>query len=78
MVTSDKTAPVYVKIDDYKDVLEILNLLKLKLGDAKDTISRVNELKNEEDAELDLWNTELEEIERKVNFIDRSLFDPKL
>jgi hypothetical protein len=77
-MASEKGAPVFVKVDDYKDVLELVDLIKAKLVEARDTINNLYELKNEEDAELDLWNTEIEEIERKINFIDKSLFEPKM
>lgn len=70
-------APVYVKIKDYKDVLDTLDLIKSKISDARELLGKVNELKNEEDAELELWNTGLEEIERKVEFVDRTLFEPQ-
>lgn len=70
-------AQVFVKIDEYKEILDILNVLKNKLDEARETLNKINELKNDEDAELDLWYTELEEIERKVDFIDKSLFEPE-
>ena len=67
---------IFVKIDEYKEVLNTLNMLKSKLGDARENLNRINELKNEEDAELDTWHTELEEVERKVEHIDKALFEP--
>ncbi len=68
--------PVFVKIDEYKDVLDVMNMIKHKLEEAKETLGKINELKNEEDAELELWHTGLEEVERKVDFVDRALFEP--
>ncbi len=69
--------PVFVKIDEYKDVLEVMNLIRSRIKDAKETLARVNEIKNEEDAELELWSTTLDDIERKVDFADRTLFEPE-
>ena len=46
------------------------------LEDAKETLGKINELKNEEDAELELWHSGLEEVERKVAFVDKVLFEP--
>ena len=74
----EKGAPVFVKIADYKDVLEVVGLLNDKLEEAKEIMARINELKNEEDTELELWQAELEEIERKLGFIDKSLFKPEV
>jgi len=69
-------APVYVKIDEYKDILDIVNLVKEKLNDARKTLDKINKLKNGEDNELSMWHSELEEIEKKVEFIDHTLFEP--
>ena len=70
-------APVFVRIDEYKDVLGIVGLIKDKLNEARDTLGRINELKNNEDSELDMWETALEEIEKKVEQIDNELFEPE-
>ena len=72
----DETMPVFVRIEEYKDVLDIINMIKNKLEEAKETLTKINELKNEEDAELELWHTGIEEIERKVTFVDKTLFEP--
>ena len=68
--------PVYVKIDEYKEVLQVIGIIKDKIANAKEIINKINELRNEEDAELELWHSGLEEVERKVDFVDRSLFKP--
>ena len=78
MENMDSQLPVYVKIEDYKDVLEILHLIKNKINEAKRVLERIYQIKNEEDTELDVWNSELEEVERKVDFVDKSLFEPPM
>ena len=70
-------APVFVKIEDYKDILDVLELIKDRLGEAKRTLADINELKNDEDAELELWSSTLNEIEKKLEDIDRTLFEPE-
>lgn len=70
-------APVFIKIEDYKDVLDVLDLIKDRLAEAKRTLADINELKNDEDAELELWSSTLSEIEKKVEGIDRTLFEPE-
>lgn len=68
--------PVFVKIDDYKDVLDVVELLKAKIKEAKEIQEKINTLKNEEDVELEIWRNNLEEVERKVHYIDTTLFEP--
>jgi len=66
-----------VKVDEYKDILELVGTIKAKLEDAKETLNKINEMKNDEDSELDLWHTEIEEIEKKVEHVDKVLFEPE-
>ncbi len=77
MERSSEIMPVYVKVEEYKEVLELINIIKNKIKDAKIALEDINRLKNEEDAELEIWQTSIEEVERKVDFIDRIMFEPE-
>jgi len=68
--------PVFVKVDEYKELLDVIGLVKTKIKESREIMGRINQLKNEEDSELELWKNEIEEVERKVDFIDKSLFEP--
>ena len=68
-------APVFVKIEDYRDILEILDLIKGRLEEAKRVLADINELKNDEDSELEKWSIALNEIEQKVEEVDRNIFE---
>ena len=70
-------APLFVKIDEYKDVLDIIGMIRNKLDDAKKTLAKINELKNREDSELESWSKALGEVEKKTSFIDKALFEPE-
>ena len=69
--------PVFVKVDDYDNVLSLVGIVRKKLEDAKGTLLRIHDLKNEEDHQLELWQNTLAEIEKKVDFIDHSLSEPE-
>jgi hypothetical protein len=69
--------PIYVKIDEYRDVLDVLNMIKSKLKEAKDTLAKINDLKNQEDVEIERWKAGLENVSRKVEAADRLLFEPE-
>tara|TARA_Y100000310_G_scaffold319160_1_gene374096 strand:+ start:76 stop:303 length:228 start_codon:yes stop_codon:yes gene_type:complete len=69
-------AQVFVKIDEYKDVLRTVGLIKSKLNDAKGTLAKVKELKHQEDSELEGWDSKLGDIETKLEGIDQILFEP--
>jgi len=70
-------AQVFIKIENYKDVLDVLDLIKDRLGEAKRTLADINELKNDEDVELELWSSTLNEMEKRLEDIDRTLFEPE-
>lgn len=71
-------AQVFVKIKDYKEILDIIDIIKKKTSDAKATLRRIHELKDEEDQEIGEWSKNLDDISQKVEFIDRALFEPDI
>ncbi|MBU1623212.1 MAG: hypothetical protein KKH52_01320 [Nanoarchaeota archaeon] len=69
--------PVFVKVDEYEDVLSLVQTIRKKIDDAKDTLLKINDLKNEEDHQLEMWQNTLAEVEKKVDFINHSLSEPE-
>ncbi|MBT3814048.1 hypothetical protein HOE37_01005 [Candidatus Woesearchaeota archaeon] len=76
MIEMDRM-PVFVKIDEYDNVLDLVKTIRKKIDDAKETLLKINDLKNEEDHQLEMWQSALGEIEKKVDFIDHSLNEPE-
>lgn len=68
---------VFVKVDEYKDILDIIDLIQEKVKESKTILGKINDLKNQEDAELEIWKNGLDDVERKLNFIDQTMFEPK-
>jgi len=64
---------IYVKVDDYKDVVETLELAKSKLAELSNIIKEIEKIKEREDNELENWKSKIEEIGNKLEFIDLSL-----
>ena len=71
-------APVFVKVDEYKEILDILDMIKGKIKEVRGTLDNLNSLRNEENAELSMWNNAINEIERKIESIDRLMFEPEM
>lgn len=72
-----KDLNVFVKVEEYNDLLDIIALINEKIRDARNVLGKIYDLKNEEDSELDSWKTSLDDVERKLRYIDQSLFEPK-
>lgn len=70
-------APVFVKIDEYKEILDVLDMIKSKIHEIRETLGGINSLRNEEDAELSMWNNTINEIEKKIESIDKIMFEPE-
>ncbi|MBU1202138.1 MAG: hypothetical protein KJ583_05760 [Nanoarchaeota archaeon] len=68
---------IFVKIEEYNKVLEIVKVVKEKIAKAEDIISKVSELKAQEDEELKLWNKNLETVKEKVKDIEKELSEVK-
>lgn len=73
----DSEMPVFVKIDEYKEVLDVLGLIKEKISQAQGILSKIEQLQSEEAAELDAWKKGLDEISAKVEHIDQRLLEPE-
>ncbi|MBN2111611.1 hypothetical protein JW707_00775 [Candidatus Woesearchaeota archaeon] len=73
-----KEMTVYVKLDEYKDVIEIITLIKSRVKQARYVLGRISELKKQEDAEIETWVAELDSVEDRVDAIDRTLTEPEI
>ena len=57
-----------------EEVLDVLDVIKGKLEKAKQTLNEINQLKDEEDRELAAWSANIEDIESKVDMVDKTIF----
>lgn len=70
-------APVFVKIHKYHDVLSTVDALMKKLGEARGALSRIYELKEREDKEIESWKRDLTNIETRLSAIKEALSKPE-
>jgi hypothetical protein len=74
VIMMDKKVPVFVKIEEYEEILNILDVIKHKIEVTKTTLGKLKELKGEEDREIEAWTANLDNISRKMIDIDKTLF----
>ena len=72
-----KDMNVFVKIDEYNDILDIIALINEKVKEARTILDKINDLKNQEDSELTTWRHALDDVDRKLKYIDQTLFEPR-
>lgn len=70
-------SPVFVKIDKYRELLDVVDVLQKQVGEVKATLQEIRNLKDEEESELRAWEDGIAEVEEKIGFIDKSLFEPE-
>ena len=70
-------APVFVKVDEYKEILDVLDLIKSKISEIRETLGGISEIRNEEDGEVYMWKSKIDDIEKKISDIDRMMAEPE-
>ena len=68
-----KEMPVFVRIDDYKDVTDIMNLAREKLEQAKAILAKIEHITSEENAELESWGSDLADVEHRIEEIEHRI-----
>lgn len=74
---NDDVLPIFVKIEEYKDVVDIVTLLKEKVRSSRQNLADLHKLKQEEDELIEKWGSSVDDVEAKLLFIERTLFEPK-
>tara|TARA_Y100000310_G_C20693181_1_gene823730 strand:- start:1977 stop:2585 length:609 start_codon:yes stop_codon:yes gene_type:complete len=69
--------PSYMKVDDFKEMLGGIQITKQNLKECDEIFSRLNQLKNDEDKEFEKWRSKLEDLQRKLIYVDKVLFEAK-
>ena len=72
------TMPVYVKVEECKDIIDILGLTREKIQKARYLLEKIHELKGEEDAALSRWAQALDDVEARVKAVDEKFNEPEV
>ncbi len=69
----EKDKAVFVRLDEFKDILDIVALTRQKLDELKGVLGRIEEAKAREDASLEGWRTMLKDIEGRLEGVQAKL-----
>ncbi len=67
-------SPVFVKIEQYKELTRILDEVNKKIAESEKMLHQLEELKAEEDAQLQSWSSSLEGVKSKTEELKKALF----
>lgn len=66
----DPVSPLFVSTNDYQAILDGIAEIRTTLGDSENILSRLTEIKNTQEKVFSNWKTHLEDIERKISYVD--------
>ena len=66
-------APVFVKIDKYREVEDTLQQIKAKIEEAKSIMDKIHGMKTEEEQELNTWREDIKQMEEKIATVEHSM-----
>ena len=69
-----KAGQRFVSISSFQTVLAKSDEIKGSLKEAEALVGRLNELRNEEDKEFQKWRMQLENVDKKLTYIDQAIF----
>lgn len=75
VVVKHGEGPLFINLSGYKTVLLTVDDIRDSLKRANDRLANLSGIKLREDSSLEAWHSSLENIQRKMVFIDRSLFE---
>jgi hypothetical protein len=69
--------PIFVEVADYRHVLDGIDFMKAKLKESEDYIFKVEEYNEQKHNEFEQWKVALEDIQRKLVFVEKTLFEKR-
>jgi len=70
-----KEKPVFVQLDNYRDAIKNIEILKQKIREIEYGLDRLNEVKTQEQIEISNCETSLNKIKERLIEIDKKLFE---
>jgi len=70
-----RTGPIFIDIDSFRTMLGDIDTIKGDIKSSEIILEHLKEIKNSKDKELERWRLQLEDIQRKVNYVDKALFN---
>jgi hypothetical protein len=67
--------PIYVLMSQYKQIIADVNEARNILKTAEENALNLNNIKNKADKEFLTWRNQMEDVQRKIIFIDKTLFE---
>jgi len=67
--------PLFVDIESFKTMLGDVDTIKNDIRSSEVVLQHLDDIKNSKDKELERWRGQLEDIQKKINYVDKVLFN---
>lgn len=71
----DTDKPLFIKIEDYRDSIASIELLRSKIKETEDYLEKLNDIKLAEDEEIGKCRKNIDTIKQKLANVDKKLFE---
>lgn len=69
--------PIFIPLNSYKDIVDEIGLIGNLIKEGEDTLVRVSEFDEDSEKEYHKWVSELKDAQKKLIFVDKTLFGMK-
>lgn len=66
---------LFIDVNNFNSVISNINYIKGKLKESDDALVKLNDTKLSEDKAFEKWRTQMEDVQRKLLYIDKALFE---
>ena len=66
--------PLYIKIEQYKELVEVLRGIDTKIQEASTVLDKLQQLKQDEDVQLETWANNLDDVKRRADELHETLY----
>lgn len=70
-VSRELPRKAFVSVNDYKQILTETNMVRQRLMSADNFVKKLTDLKVEEERSLERWRSQLEDVEKKLAYVDQ-------
>ena len=69
--------PMFVSVQDYQIILNGVSAIKSKLSETDESFKKLQAIKQQQDKQLEDWRSTLEDVQRKLTYVDDVLFEKR-
>jgi len=69
-----KNEPVFIRLDKFEESMHLLNKAKSEINSIERTLKDIRKVKEEEEKELEYWESQITTIKSQIEKVDREIF----